>query len=93
MAQEYQPNNELDGFANPRFVLINGPFWKSSKRRRYIQGQLWLSEFTEILLKCCLLKMRTPKLLVWARNQETKQNAKVWKHYKEFGALEILKYA
>ncbi|XP_032787133.2 uncharacterized protein LOC116924707 [Daphnia magna] len=54
MAQQNQHNNELGGFANPQFVLINGVFWNSNQTRRYIQGQVWLNEFTDILLRCLL---------------------------------------
>jgi hypothetical protein len=41
--------NQLGGFAKPEFVLINGYFWDCEKKRRYIQGQVVLVEFTDIL--------------------------------------------
>ncbi|KAI9556437.1 hypothetical protein GHT06_016225 [Daphnia sinensis] len=79
MAQPDQPDNVLGGFANPQFVLINGDFWNCREKRRYIQGQAWLNEFTFILLQCVL--------------QIRKRRNQVPQHWLiDFGPLEILKY-
>ena len=55
MAQ--QPHvNQLGGFAKPEFVLINGYFWDCKNKRRYIQGQAVLVEFTDILRELFIAK-------------------------------------
>jgi hypothetical protein len=45
------PNLSLGGFANPKFVLINGDYWSVSGNRRYVQAHAWIVEFTNILLE------------------------------------------
>ena len=79
MAQ--QPHfNQMGGFAKPEFVLINGYFWECKIKRRYIQGQVVLVEFTDILRD--LLIAESIRLGYWPIHQD---------HLK--GPSEILKFA
>lgn len=88
MDQQNQPDNGLSGFANPNFVLINGNFWNCREKRRYIQGQAWLNEFTFILLQCTLKISQSP----WRYECDKETGIWVKRPLEEFGSLEILKY-
>ncbi len=45
-----------EGFANPKFVLIHGEYWRSNENRRPILVQAWVTEFADILLKDIIQK-------------------------------------
>lgn len=49
MAEQPNADRVLGGFAQLEFVLINSPYWDSKENRRYVQGQAWITEFTNIL--------------------------------------------
>jgi hypothetical protein len=38
------------GFADPRFILINGFYWQSNEKRRPIVLQAWYAQFADYLL-------------------------------------------
>ncbi|XP_057374265.1 uncharacterized protein LOC130695156 [Daphnia carinata] len=86
MAQMNQPTDHVVGFANPRFVLMNGSYWNSNVTRRCIQGQACLEEFRDILLEWFQDRMK-PKEPIYRHpdNEPT--------HLKEKGSLEVLKFA
>lgn len=95
MAQRNQPDNGLGGFANSKFVLINGDFWNCREKRRYIQGQAWLNEFTFIVLQCYLQILGYIPEYEYETNQwdcDAQSYVKERKPLNECGSLEILKY-
>ncbi|KAK4016261.1 hypothetical protein OUZ56_031211 [Daphnia magna] len=95
MAQRNQPDNGLGGFANPKFVLINGDFWNCREKRRYIQGHAWLNEFTFIVLQCYLQILGYIPEYEYETNQwdcDAQSYVKERKPLNECGSLEILKY-
>lgn len=92
MAEGNQPMDNLGGFANPRFVLINGCFWNSNLTRRYIQGQVWLNEFTNLLLESFLQLHGSPMYGKKLWNKETNTHEYVRRPLQQLGSLEILKY-
>ena len=84
MAQ--QPNvGQLGGFAQPEFVLINSSFWNNNEKRRYVQGQAWITEFTDVLLDWIRRTVPNPTLFNAYTNS--------YEPLEEKGSLEILKYA
>ncbi|KZS20797.1 Uncharacterized protein APZ42_012493 [Daphnia magna] len=88
MAQGNQPNNRLGGFANRKFVLINGEYWDCNVNRRRILGQVCLDEFADILLKWFLsnrsLLLRHPPMY---------DDGYSCQLLEEKGSLEVLKFA
>jgi hypothetical protein len=88
------PNLSLGGFANPKFVLINGDYWSESGNRRYVQAHAWIVEFTNILLDWMKKSGNPdPKWIVNKFDKKSKrtiqkENKPLWKK----GPLEILKY-
>ncbi|XP_057368188.1 uncharacterized protein LOC130689183 [Daphnia carinata] len=92
MAQQNQPNNNLGGFADARFILINGRFWDSHLTRRYVQGQVWLNEFTNLLLESFLQIRGSPMHEKMQWNKNTKKYEPSPCPLEQFGSFEILKY-
>ncbi|XP_057374321.1 uncharacterized protein LOC130695218 [Daphnia carinata] len=79
----------LGGFANSKFVLINGEYWKFKGNRRCIQGQACLEEFRDILLEWFLQLLVTRRPMYRWTVDETTHRAPL----EDKGLLEVLKFA
>ncbi len=57
------------GFANSRFILINGNYWQSNEKRRPIVLQAWYAEFVDYLLDHLRNKFPNDKTIQDLENQ------------------------